>query len=111
MKTPYDRNKKLSYQIVFWGLIGIAVMLLLLASCEKVEEEYCWNCTIYFYERAYFPDGQIWEKRYVDSIKKCGFTERDIQKFERYRTVGKHPISVCGDRIRWQECYCIKLEE
>ena len=88
----------------------LLLIILLFPACEKVEEEYCWMCTINFYDRIYTTDGQVWEKRYIDSLQKCGFTERDIQKFEHYRTVGKHPISVCGDHIRWQECYCIKQE-
>lgn len=110
MKTPYDRNKKLSYQIMFWCFIGIIAMLIILASCEKVEDEYCWNCTIYFYERKYMDDGRIFERRYADSLQQCGFTERDIQKYERYRTVEKYNISTCGDHIRWQEYVCIKQD-
>jgi len=83
--------------------------LLLFISCEKLQDEYCWMCYTYYYERMYI-DGDTWEKRYVDSLQQCGFTELDIQKYERYRTVKPYSISTCGDHIRWQDCFCIKEE-
>lgn len=109
-KDEYYSKRGCEHKLITILLIFM-ISLTLLFSCEKLEDKYCWTCIMYFYERAYFTNGDIWERRYTDSIQKCGFTERDIQKFERYRTVGKHHISTCGDRICWQECYCVKLEE
>lgn len=79
------------------------ILLIVIGSiaCEKVDDEYCWTCYFHYYDRVYLKDGEVLEKRYIDSLDKCGFTERDIQKYERYRTVKPHPISTCGDHIRW----------
>ena len=91
-------------------IIILFVFFIVIFSCEKIEDEYCWDCTIYFYEKIYLPDSVVLEKRDDAYLKRCGWTEREIQKYEKYRTVEKHPISVCGDHIRWQECVCIKQE-
>lgn len=88
----------------------IALSGIMLLACEKDQEEYCWKCYLDFYERYYSPMGTF-EKRTYDSITKCGFTESDISKFEEYRTMSHYIISTCGDRIRWQNCYCVKMEQ
>lgn len=100
------------YLSILSAMIGFLIaMALLFMSCEKVNDDYCWRCHTYYYDRIYFPDGEVMEKRHTDSLDMCGYTERDIQKYERYHTMPKHSISTCGDHIRWQDCMCIKLEE
>jgi len=113
MSNPYDRNKKLSYQIVFYGFISIGIMILflLLSSCEKVEEENNYICTTHFYEWKYLPDCRIWMWDYVDSIQLYGWTESDIKKYERYNTIGKHSTDIYGNNIEWQDCVCVKQEK
>lgn len=111
MKTPYDRNKKLSYQIMFWCFIGIIAMLIILASCEKVEDENNYICTTHFYEWKYLPGCRIWMWHYVDSVQLYGYTERDIRKYERYNTIDKHSADVYGDHIEWQDCTCIMKDK
>lgn len=92
-------------------LLPIVLFIIIVLSCEKIDEDYCWTCTTYYYERMYLQDGEILEKRYADSLPPlCGYTERDIQKYERYRTVDPYNISTCGNHIRWQECLCIKKD-
>ncbi|NMC60075.1 MAG: hypothetical protein GYA51_11960 [Candidatus Methanofastidiosa archaeon] len=105
------KNKGLKYLLILSAMIGFLVAIgLLFMSCEKVDDDYCWTCHFYYYERQYLNDGEIFEKRYEDSLALCGYTERDIQKYERYRTVKPYSISTCGDHIRWQDCLCIKKE-
>ena len=111
MSNPYDRDKKLSYQIMFWSFIGIIVIFIILASCEKVEDEYCYTCTTHFYEWKYLPGCRIWERDYVDSVQLCGWTKSDIKKYERYNTIDKHSDDIYGNYIKWQDCICIKQEK
>lgn len=91
-------------------LLTLSVLLILL-SCEKLQDDYCWKCTTFYYERWYADWGDVFEKREVDSTEVCGMTERDASKYEKYHTMPHHIISTCGDRIRWQDCYCVKMEE
>jgi len=106
----YNRPKGCERRFLGLLLTFIIFCLILLShSCEKPQEEYCWRCYMYFYDRIYI-DGNVFEKRYQDSIDICGYTERDITKYEVYRTVKPYSISTCGDHIRWQDCFCIKEE-
>ena len=70
-------------------------------SCEKFDDNYCYDCYITFY----------WQTSYGlfakdDTVVKCE-SERNIHRFEKQRTTNPYPISACGD-IRWSECKCIK---
>ena len=92
-------------------LLPIIVFIIIILSCEKVDEDYCWTCTTYYYERIYYQDGEILEKRYPDSLDLCGYSDKDIQKYEQYHTMEPYSISTCGNYVRWQDCLCIKKEE
>lgn len=94
--------KKVMLFIMLFAVGGLA--------CEKVADDYCWRCHTYYYDRIYFPDGEVFEKRHTDSLDLCGYSERDIQKYERYHTMPKYSISTCGDHIRWQDCLCVRNE-
>lgn len=106
------KNKDLKYLLILSAMIGFLVAIgLLFMSCEK-QEDFCWECNIYRYEHEYYLEDQILvERRYLDSVEVCGYTERDIKKYEKFRTLAPYSVNTCGTYIRWQDCLCIKKEE
>ena len=87
--------------VVFFILFLFA--LILLFGCEKEDDTYCYDCIITFYWHRGYEDDLLFK---VDTVEKCGYSERDAQLFEKQRTTKPYVISICGGDYRWEECIC-----
>ena len=87
-------------------LLGLLILLALF-SCEKLDETFCWDCTIYYFTKDLGINELYFEKGYVE---KCEYSELDAQRFENQRSTQPAVISVCGDIIRWSDCICEKQQ-
>lgn len=81
------------------------IFLLLLVSCEKIDDTFCYDC-IKIYKTEYLKTHTLVIE--VDTINKCDFSEKDAERFEDIHTIPKTSISTCGDVIRWVDTICEK---
>ena len=80
----------------------LLILLITLASCEKLDETYCYDCHITFYWQT---GNELFMKEAM--VEKCDYTEIDALRFENQRSCNPYSVSACND-VRWSECKCEK---
>jgi hypothetical protein len=92
-------KKQVTSIVLFWLLI-ITIILIFAFSCSKVEDTFCWNCSMI---QRYINDENKIVTWYKDSFTICDRTQFEIYLFEFQNTHWVDSTRYIGSTIECQK--------
>ena len=92
-------KKQVTSIVLFWLLI-ITIILIFAFSCSKVEDTFCWNCSMV---QRYINDENKIVTWYKDNFTICDRTQEDIYLFEFQNTHWVDSARYIGSTIECQK--------